>query len=555
VDGTERGLTERLSEQSDKPNYRTEENSWRGRRAQEHLGRVKLIVFHSHYRPGGVRRIIELALPALARERRLGVNTVVLAGGEAPDDRWLAALRVSLPGVEVTCAVAECVGYVSELREPAVARARRVQRFVEDLLPDAESGRVVVWAHNLGLGRNLSLARVLVQTCGRWAVRLVMHHHDWWFDNRWQRWPEMRREGFRSLRAVAEVIFSTAEHVRHATINRADQRLLARGLGRRARWLPNLVAEPTIVPGAAVTGASEWMERILGERAPVWIVPCRLLRRKNLAEALLLARWLRPEAWLVTTGGVSSADEQPYADALQSAALRHRWRLRLGVLAGSERERPPVPALLAASEVVLLTSLQEGFGLPNLEAAAAGRPLLVRTLSNIAPDLAEFGFRFPQAYDEIWIDRGLFDERAETERQKRSWRSWKARLPRVWRPLASPPPWWNAGAVPFSRLTLRAQLEVLAHPAEETWARCLRLNPRLARWRRQASEGTLKVSPWPRNASAWLGMEAYGRTFARLLDTVPQTVAPGTPARISEEFLQAKLAGENQYPMLWNLKS
>ena len=517
--------------------------------------RVKLIVFHSHYRPGGVRRIIELALPALARERRLGVNTVVLAGGEAPDGRWLAALRVSLPGVEVTCAVAHSAGYVSEAREPAETLARRVQSFVDDLLAGSESGRTVVWAHNLGLGRNLSLARALVQTCGRYGVRLVMHHHDWWFDNRWQRWPEMRRAGFRSLKAVAEVIFSTKPHVRHATINRADQRLLARGLGRRAGWLPNLVAEPAVLPGTAVTAARVWLERILGEPAPVWIVPCRLLRRKNLAEALLLARWLRPEAWLVTTGSVSSADEKAYADALQSAAVRHTWRLRLGVLAGSERESPTVPALLAASEVVLLTSLQEGFGLPNLEAAAAGRPLLVRTLSNIAPDLAEFGFRFPQAYDEIWIDRGLFDERAETARQTLSWRSWKARLPRACRALACPPPWWEAGAVPFSRLTLMAQLEVLAHPAEETWARCLRLNPQLARWRRQASEGTLKVSRWPRKASAWLGAEAYGRAFARLLDTVPQTVKPGIPARISEEFFRAKLAGENQYPMLWSLKS
>jgi len=517
--------------------------------------RVKLIVFHSHYRPGGVRRIIELALPALARERRLGVNTVVLAGGEAPDGPWLSALRASLPGVEIVCAVAPSAGYVSESREPVVTLERRVKNFVEDLLAEAESGRTVVWAHNLGLGRNLPLARVLVQTCGRRGVRLVTHHHDWWFDNRWQRWPEMRRAGFRSLKAVAEVIFSTAAHVRHATINRTDQRLLERGLGRRAGWLPNLVAEPAVLPGETVTAAKAWLERMLGERAPVWIVPCRLLRRKNLAEALLLARWLRPEAWLVTTGSVSSLDEKAYADALQSAAERHAWRLRLGVLAGSGKASPTVPALLAASEVVLLTSLQEGFGLPNLEAAAAGRPLLVRSLPNIAPDLAEFGFRFPQAYDEVWIDRGLFDERAETARQQRIWRTWRARLPESCRTLASPPPWWESGAVPFSRLTLRAQLEVLVHPAEETWARSVQLNPQLARWRRQASEGTLKVSRWPRKTSGWLGAASYGRKFAQLLDTEPQTVAPGVPARISQKFLRAKLAGENQYPMLWSLKS
>ena len=103
----------------------------------------------------------------------------------------------------------------------------------------------------------------------------------------------------------------------------------------------------------------------------MWLLPCRLLRRKNIAEALLLTRWLRPEAWLVTTGGVSSAEEQAYADGLAAAAQTHGWRLRLGILHGDESQKPSVPELLAASEAVLLTSLQEGFGLPYLEAAAA----------------------------------------------------------------------------------------------------------------------------------------------------------------------------------------
>jgi hypothetical protein len=64
-----------------------------------------------------------------------------------------------------------------------------------------------------------------------------------------------------------------------------------------------------------------------------------------------------------------------------------------------------VPELLAASEAVLLTSIQEGFGLPYVEAAAAGRPLIARHLPNIAPDLHKFGFRLPQAYDEILVAR------------------------------------------------------------------------------------------------------------------------------------------------------
>lgn len=501
-----------------------------------------------------MRRIVELALPALVRARGLSVTAVVLAGGEAPEEKWLAAVRASVPGVELSCAISAAAGYVSESRGRAAARERRAEGFVNGMLEGTGAEETVVWAHNLGLGRNLPLARALVRGCGRRGVRLVVHHHDWWFDNRWQRWPEMRRTGFHSLAAVAATVFSTAPDVRHATINRADQRVLARGLGARAGWLPNLVEEPAAPPATAVRDAKKWLDGLLGERAPVWLVPCRLLRRKNLAEALLLTRWLRPEAWLVTTGGVSSADEQAYAGALQEAAAHHGWRLRLGVLAGAEGARPSVPELLAASEAVLLTSLQEGFGLPNLEAAAAGRPLLVRTLPNIAPDLAEFGFRFPQAYDEIWIERGLFDARAETVRQEARWQEWRAGLPRSCRALASRPPWWETktGPVAFSRLTLTAQLEVLGHPPEESWARCAPFNSEVRKWRRSAAAETLKVSRWPRGAARWLGPEAYAEGFARLATAPSRPVVADAPKRIAQAFFRAKLAGENQYPLLWS---
>lgn len=519
---------------------------------------MRLIVFHSHYRPGGVRRIIELALPALVHESRLRVDSLVLAGGEAPSTSWLASLRRQVPGVNLVTTTEAAAGYFSEIGgNPTVGQVRAtLVAWVEAVLGETSGADTVVWAHNLGLGRNLAAISAWVDGCGRRGVRLVAHHHDWWFDNRWQRWPELLRMGGRSLAAVARTVFSTTDHVRHATINRADQHVLARELGGRVGWLPNLAEAGAAPSKMAVDAARVWLNRVLAERAPVWLVPCRMLRRKNFAEALLLTRWLRPEAWLVTTGGVSSAEEQPYSAALQAAATRHGWRVKFSVLAGIEKTKPTVAALMGVSEAVLLTSLQEGFGLPNLEAAAAGRPLLVRTLQNIAPDLAEFGFRFPQAYSEIWIERTLFDARAETARQEAYWQAWRAGLPRTCRAWATRPPWWDAsGPVAFSRLTLTAQLEVLAHPAEESWARCAPLNFALRRWRGRVATKTLRVSNWPRDAVRRLGSKAYGRGFAQLLETMPGMVTDGASERISKEFFRAKLAGENQYPMLWSLNS
>ncbi|MDI1249444.1 MAG: hypothetical protein PSV13_11320 [Lacunisphaera sp.] len=517
---------------------------------------MKLVLVHSHYRPGGVRRIVELGCSALVRHLRPRPTSVVLVGGEAPDPAWLAAFRRRLDDIPVTCAIERAAGYASEMSARPAAVVARIRALLARVLPDASPSNCIIWAHNLGLGRNLLLARELTRFCVRRRLPLVSHHHDWWFDNRWQRWPEMRRAGFRSLAAVAATILPTAPTVRHASINRFDGRILHRHFRAQAGWVPNLGGPPSPPSTTQVSQARRWLRDQLGGPAPVWLVPCRLLRRKNLAEAWLLTRWLRPEAWLVTTGGASSADEAAYAAALGAAARRHGWRLRLGVLAGGESAKPSVPALLAASETVLLTSLQEGFGLPNLEAAAAGRPLLVRTLPNIAPDLAQFGYRFPQSYDELLVAPLLFDWPAEHRRLAPRWLAWRRQLPRSCRSLAEAPPLLAAGAtarpVPFSRLTLVAQLEVLANPAEQSWAACAPLNSFLPAWRERAALGRLAVSPQPRGAMHWLGERAYARHFSALLHARPaRAPSPTAGAAAAAEFFRAKLAGANQYPLLW----
>jgi hypothetical protein len=281
-----------------------------------------------------------------------------------------------------------------------------------------------------------------------------------------------------------------------------------------------------------------------------------LLRRKNLAEAVLLTRWLRPEAWIVTTGAMSSADELKYASALKQASRRHGWRLRLSVLARAEARKPSVPGLLAASEAILLTSLQEGFGLPSLEAAAAQRPLISRALPTIAPDLARFGFDFPQSYDDVHVDVRLFDLDHEMQRQTKRWLRWRRQLPVPCQALAERPALLAEGnvprTIPFSRLTLAAQLEVLAHPTEFSWKFCAPLNPFLKSWRRRAAAGALIASKWPRGAMTWLGGAAYGRHVTELLAANPRTPA-GTAESMgaSNEFIRSKLARENQYPLLW----
>jgi len=518
-------------------------------------GGVKLIIVHYHLRPGGIRRIIELATPHLQRLARL--DSIVLACGEAADRRWNAAFIRAVQPTPAEIFVEPAFNYLSE-QQGSPARLRVViARALNRLLDGTARGDCVVWAHNPGIARNLVLSDQLARACEQREIPLLAHHHDWWFDNRWLRWPEMRRFGVRSLAAAARTIFPATKTIRHIAINRADAAVLQRHFRQRAGWLPNLTERAEPPARSRVRQARSWLHSRLGAKdQPVWILPCRLLRRKNVAEALLLARWLRPEAWLVTTGGVSSQDEQAYFCKLSAAAHHHHWRLRLGVLAGDETRKPTVAELMAASECVMLTSIQEGFGLPYLEAASTGRPLIARSLPNIAPDLAEFGFRFPQCYEEILVHTGLFNWGAERARQAIRFGRWKSQLPDALHQLATAPVLLATGkqptAVPFSRLSLDAQLEILVQPAMNSWELCAPLNPFLAGWRRQAGRGELQVTPWPRSAGRWLSGDSYARHFVRLLHSCPASTSTAQNARRAQaEFFEKKLAAGNNYPLLW----
>src|SRR5208282_2305136 len=144
-----------------------------------------------HFRPGGVRRVIQLATPHLVAHWPEPIRAVVLATGEAPDPAWLRAFRKQLHGTLVKVVVQSAFGYVSELALDSQSLRRRVTDAIMELLRETTCD-CVIWAHNLGLGRNLCLARELTFTCHCVGIPLIAHHHDWWFENRWHHFAAMR---------------------------------------------------------------------------------------------------------------------------------------------------------------------------------------------------------------------------------------------------------------------------------------------------------------------------------------------------------------------------
>jgi hypothetical protein len=274
--------------------------------------------------------------------------------------------------------------------------------------------------------------------------------------------------------------------------------------------------------------------------APLWVCPTRLLRRKNLLEAVLLARWLRPEAVLVTTSGAFSPDEAAYAAAVRGVAERSGGRFLVGLLDGAGT--PTVPEVLRCVEVVVLSSVREGFGMGFVEAAAAGTPVVARRLLQVEPDLEALGFRFPHLYDEVWIDAELLDMEAEMQRRRVASERWRCG---IFKGMVEAEQEWKRGeAVAFGRLTLAGQLEVLDQPSELSWEKCRKWNPGFA----AMSGSRLKATPWPSGGRG--SVEEYAGMFLAIARSMPDGTMAGDAAGAQSAVARAAMGPEEFFPLL-----
>jgi glycosyltransferase involved in cell wall biosynthesis len=480
-----------------------------------------LMVVHYHWRPGGVRRVVELTLPAIVAAAGDTLKKVTLLSGGTPDEvPELDALPVQTAFIhEPAC------DYFSNQQDTPEGISEKIRQAISRAMEGRDPARTLIWVQNPALARNTMLCREIFDFSKKTGAALVLHHHDFWCAGRWARWEELEHCGFRDLSSAAELLFASGTRAVHAGINLQDCQTLERFFPGRAFHLPNPVLRPSPARTADLEAARAWVAKELKTDAPLWIYPTRFLRRKNLLEAVLLTRWLRPEAILATTSGQFSLDETGYANDIKEAATRHGWRVHFGLL--DKPGAPRVADLLQIAETVIHTSVQEGFGMAFVEAAAEGTPLVARAIPSVMPDLAALGFDFPQLYQEILIPPGLFDAQAEAERQTLLGASARAALPPALQEIFPALQFDADGPVAFSRLSRRAQLEVLSHPSPTSWEMCKTWNPRIQNFLKTP----LKPTPWPTASSR------YADEFLKIAASIP-----GGPIACAESARDAQMA-------------
>ena len=495
-----------------------------------------LVVIHYHWRPGGVRRIVEISLPAILEASRSRIQkTTLLSGTPVPDSHWL-----NIPEVSFCCEPA--MDYFSAQTLDQAEMAEKIQATLQRVIPLDAARETLIWFHNPALARNMILNREILDFVQISAAALIMHHHDFWCDGRWARWPEMESCGFGSLQEVANATLENPRGVAHVTINIPDFQILRQSMGARVHHLPNPVSIPERQREARLEQARDWVRSEIGSESPIWVFPTRFLRRKNILEAVLLTRWLCPGAVFVTTSGAASRDEEPYAALIKEAARRGGWSACFGLL--DKAGAPDVAELLQVCDVALLTSIQEGFGMGFVEAAAAGTPLIARSLPHVMQDLKAMGFDFPHLYDEVWIEPSLIDVASEKGRVEQIQRESRGNLPDLVQQHFKPAELDFSKPAPFSRLTFQAQVDVLSHDPGSSWEICRKWNPVLD----QLKSGSIQPTNW--SARRVQSTDQYARKFLEIAGSSRSGTTSGDAEKSQRHLIDRALNPDAFYPIL-----
>ena len=324
---------------------------------------LRVAVVHPHLRPGGVTKVIETSLRALAEHP---VGMTVLSG--TPAGTHLAAPVEPVAGLDY-------------LGGPAT-HPEALADALEERAASGLGAPPELWhVHNPLVGRHPVFALATAELVRR-GHRLLLHVHDFPEDGRPANHAALRDAG------ALPTLYPNTARVHYAVLTGHDRSVLTgAGIpGERVHVLPNAVDAAHAGPAAAAP---------ITDGPPLLLYPTRAIRRKNLGEMLLwAARMGRDAQWAVTLAPTNPSDLEPYREwKVLAAELALPVEFEAGLRAPGAYE-----ALLRRSTAVITTSVAEGFGLAFLEAATRQRPLLGRDLPSVTSDLNRAGLRFPGLY-------------------------------------------------------------------------------------------------------------------------------------------------------------
>lgn len=324
---------------------------------------MKIAYMHFHLKTGGVTTVIRQQVEALQGT----CETLVLAGGLPEGDFPCPVIVV--PGI----------GYDTDSDQPStpVATAQAVFQAIKGHWP---GGCDVLHVHNPTLAKNKNYLKIL-KILKEKGIRLFLQIHDFAEDGR----PGVYfHENY-----PADCHYGVINSRDYAILIKAG--LTATGL----HLVSNMVTPLPVSPGPQKSGSHI-------------LYPIRAIRRKNIGEAILLSIFFPGNKPLLLTQPPNSPADFPAYESWKQFVTRQG--LNIEFEAG---QRESFVTLVQDAELLLTTSISEGFGFSFMEPWTAGKRLWGRDLPGITDDFKTSGIKLNHLYTRLrvpvkWTQTGDF---------------------------------------------------------------------------------------------------------------------------------------------------
>lgn len=237
------------------------------------------------------------------------------------------------------------------------------------------------------------------------------------------------------------VLYPAYPNIEYIAINRYDrERLVEHGIEESSvHYIPNSVDESIIPPDDRTEELrSKIVQRErLDPSVRFLLYPVRCVRRKNVEEAILLTRFfnclaegktsrkdcaLKGRYHLLVSLRPAEGDDAQYASLLADFVKKHNLPATVGLdeLVSLEREFEPgeslklrrygIGDLYRVADLVITTSVLEGFGFVYIEPWILDRAVIGRSIPIITPDFQAAGMKLGHLYTALLVEGKGFRE-------------------------------------------------------------------------------------------------------------------------------------------------
>ncbi len=330
---------------------------------------MKIAFVHYHLKPGGVTTVLKQQVEAVRK-----IGSAVIITGEQPEESFPAETIV-IPGIAYDSS--KTAQYDTETI---------VQSIINAVHSKWKGGCDLFHIHNPTLAKNQNFLQIL-KSLQKNQKKLFLQIHDF------------AEDGRPALYYYEQYLMDC----HYGVINSRDYDFLIKsGIDKKGLHLIENTLPSTILS----TDSRNVSDYVL--------YPVRVIRRKNIGEAILVSQFfINNEKLVVTLPPNSHADKASYSNWKDFVASNE---LNVEFEAGLTWD---YHKLVGSSRFLITTSIMEGFGFSFLEPWIRGKTLWGRRISNVCRDFETKDVQLDHLYEKLlvpidWVGKDVFFKRWKT---------------------------------------------------------------------------------------------------------------------------------------------